>query len=96
MKIKTAALMIGTALACTVAPAAWTQAMTEVAAQTPFDSDYGYQIWRFPFTAAGKPVHAWAMSGNGGNYVFVVPESQLVVVITRTRYNQRGMHAESQ
>lgn len=79
-----------------VLPAAWTQAMTEVAAQTPFDADYGYQIWRFPFTAAGKPVHAWTMSGNGGNAVFVVPEKQLVVVVTRTRFNQRGMHQETQ
>ena len=79
-----------------VLPAAWTRAMTEVHAQTPFDADYGYQIWRFPFTAGGKAVHAWAMSGNGGNAVFVVPEKQLVVVVTRTRFNQRGMHQETQ
>ena len=79
-----------------VLPAAWTRAMTEVHAQTPFDADYGYQIWRFPFSAGGKPVHAWAMSGNGGNAVFVVPEKQLVVVVTRTRFNQRGMHQETQ
>lgn len=74
----------------------WVRAMSQVHAHTPFDADYGYQMWRFPFTAGDRQVHAWAMSGNGGNYVFMVPESQLVVVITRTRYNQRGMHAESQ
>lgn len=79
-----------------VVSAGWVRAMAQVHAQTPFDADYGYQIWRFPFTAGDRQVHAWAMSGNGGNYVFAVPESQLVVVITRTRYNQRGMHAESQ
>ncbi|WP_202843680.1 serine hydrolase domain-containing protein [Luteimonas saliphila] len=78
-----------------VVSAQWVRAMSQVHAQTPFDADYGYQMWRFPFTAGDRPLHAWAMSGNGGNYVFVVPEEQLVVVITRTRYNQRGMHAES-
>lgn len=79
-----------------IVSADWVRAMSQVHAQTPFDADYGYQMWRFPFKAGDRQVHAWAMSGNGGNYVFVVPESQLVVVITRTRYNQRGMHAESQ
>lgn len=74
----------------------WVQAMTQVRAQTPFDADYGYQIWRFPFTAGKQPLQAWTMSGNGGNAVFVVPEEQLVVVVTRTRYNQRGMHQETQ
>ncbi len=78
-----------------VVPADWVRAMTRVHAQTPFDADYGYQMWRFPFTAGGRSLHAWTMSGNGGNYVLVVPEEELVVVITRTRYNQRGMHAES-
>ena len=79
-----------------IVSADWVRAMSRVHAQTPFDADYGYQMWRFPFEAGDRQVHAWAMSGNGGNSVFVVPESQLVVVITRTRYNQRGMHAESQ
>lgn len=79
-----------------VLPVAWTRAMTQVHAQTPFDADYGYQIWRFPFSVGDKPVHAWAMSGNGGNAVFVVPEKQLVVVVTRTHFNQRGMHQETQ
>lgn len=79
-----------------IVSADWVQAMAQVHAQTPFEADYGYQMWRFPFKAGDRQVHAWAMSGNGGNYVFVVPESQLVVVITRARYNQRGMHAESQ
>ena len=74
----------------------WVDAMTQVRAQTPFDADYGYQMWRFPFTIGTRQVHAWTMSGNGGNAVFVVPEKQLVVVITRTRFNQRGMHQETQ
>jgi len=79
-----------------IVSANWVRTMSQVHAQTPFDADYGYQMWRFPFKAGDRQVHAWTMSGNGGNYVFVVPEAQLVVVITRTRYNQRGMHAESQ
>ena len=79
-----------------VISADWIGAMTTVQAQARDDADYGYLLWRFRFDARGTEHAAWAMSGNGGNYVFVVPSERLVAVITRTRYNQREMHAQSQ
>ncbi|KLI99931.1 serine hydrolase [Luteimonas sp. FCS-9] len=78
-----------------VLSARWIDAMTQVRARTPFEADYGYQLWRFPFAVDGRRLHAWTMSGNGGNAVFVVPEERLVVVVTRTRYNRPGMHEQT-
>ena len=79
-----------------VVSANWIRAMTTVHAQARDDADYGYLLWCFRFDVRGSQREAWAMSGNGGNYVFVVPSERLVAVITRTRYNQRDMHAQSQ
>jgi CubicO group peptidase (beta-lactamase class C family) len=75
---------------------AWARAMLSVRAQARDDADYGYQIWRFHFPRNGKDQPAWAMSGNGGNYVFIVPELELVAVITSSAYNQRFAHPQSQ
>ena len=36
------------------------------------------------------------MSGNGGNYVLIVPEQNLVAVITSEAYNQGYAHPQSQ
>ena len=36
------------------------------------------------------------MSGNGGNYVFIAPQLELVAVITSKAYNQRFAHPQSQ
>ena len=75
---------------------AWARAMLTVRAQARDDADYGYQIWRFRFPYRGQEQPAWAMSGNGGNYVFIVPELDLVAVITSSAYNQRFVHPQSQ
>lgn len=79
-----------------VIAADWIRAMTTIHAQAREDADYGYLLWRFRFDVRGVERGVWAMAGNGGNYVFALPEERLVVVITRTRYNQRDMHQQSQ
>lgn len=73
----------------------WIDAALTIRAQARDDADYGYQFWRFRFPVRGVERGVWSMSGNGGNYVFLLPEEDLVVVVTRTYYNQRGMHQQS-
>lgn len=79
-----------------VLPAAWVEAMTTIHAQAREDADYGYLLWRFRFPVRGAERGVWAMAGNGGNYVFALPEERLVAVITRRAYNQRQAHQQSQ
>lgn len=74
----------------------WIDAMLTPRAQARDDAEYGYQIWRFHFPLEGRDQAVWAMSGNGGNYVFILPERQLVAVVTSRAYNQRTAHAQSQ
>jgi CubicO group peptidase (beta-lactamase class C family) len=76
--------------------AAWVHQMLSVHAQARDDADYGYLWWCFRFKANGKEQPVWAMSGNGGNYVFVMPSQRLVAVVTSTAYNQRYAHPQSQ
>ncbi|MEP7043734.1 MAG: serine hydrolase [Dokdonella sp.] len=75
---------------------AWIEASMSPHAQARDDAEYGYLLWRFHFPLGGKDTAAWAMSGNGGNYVFVLPERRLVAVITSSAYNQRYAHPQSQ
>lgn len=79
-----------------VIPAAWVRTMLTPHVQARDDADYGYLWWCFRFPAHGKQQPVWAMSGNGGNYVFVMPAEHLVAVVTSTAYNQRYAHPQSQ
>ena len=79
-----------------VISAAWIKQMLTPHAQAREDADYGYLWWCFRFPVHGSDQVAWAMSGNGGNYVLVMPSQQLVAVITSTAYNQRNAHQQSQ
>lgn len=57
---------------------------------------YGYLWWIFEFEHKGKTITAYAAAGNGGNYLWVVPELELVSVITSTAFNTRYMHQQTQ
>lgn len=74
---------------------AWVRSMMTVHVAAREDADYGYQIWRFKFPYKNGEQVAWAMSGNGGNYVFIVPELALVAVVTSNAYNQKFAHPQS-
>lgn len=76
--------------------ARWIAAMLTPRAVPRENTEYGYQVWRFRFPVQGSDEWVWAMSGNGGNYVFVAPQLELVAVVTSSAYNNRESHPRSQ
>lgn len=53
---------------------------------------YGYGWWIFNYPFEGGEIKAYYAGGNGGQYVIVVPELDLNIVIFAGNYNQRVMH----
>jgi len=76
-------------------PADYIAAMIRPQAQADDGSDYGYQWWGVKLPVGGQETTVWAMSGNGGNYVFVMPEKKLVAVVTSRAYNRNYAHPQS-
>lgn len=69
----------------------WAAAAT-TAHHTIGDEGYGYGWWVFSYPYEGRRVEAFYAGGNGGQYVIVVPELDLNVVVFGGNYNQRVMH----
>lgn len=78
-----------------IVPAAWVKAALAPHARIDENTEYGYLWWLRTFTAGERSVRVAYMSGNGGNKVAVVPELDMVVVLTATNYNTRGMHEQT-
>lgn len=76
---------------------AWVEAMFKPrsVAMADMNIDYGYLWWINHFEINGKDITAYAASGNGGNYVFVVPQLNLTAVITAQAYNTPYMHPQA-
>jgi CubicO group peptidase (beta-lactamase class C family) len=70
-------------------------ALLSVRRSTPSRMEYGELFWRRDYELRCGRVSAWIMSGNGGNHVLAMPTLDAVAVVTRTHYNQRGMHVQS-
>jgi CubicO group peptidase (beta-lactamase class C family) len=58
------------------------------AAQTKItDMDYGYQWWRIPFRLHNIQTTATVATGNGGQYIMIFEEFNMVAVFTGGAYN---------
>lgn len=51
--------------------------------------DYGYLWWNIPFRINKKIFTAKTATGNGGQYIFVFPELDMIAVFTGSAYNSQ-------
>jgi CubicO group peptidase (beta-lactamase class C family) len=75
--------------------ATWVQRMQTLSNVVNDQQGYGMLTWQRQYGSPCGPVGGWYMAGNGGNAVVILPLKKMVVVVTRTHYNQRGMHDET-
>lgn len=78
-----------------IIPEEWVRESTRPHAEVDEEIEYGYLWWLRRFSAGGNAVSAYLMQGNGGNKVAVFPELEMVVVLTSTNFNSRGMHEQT-
>jgi len=79
-----------------VVDAAWVEASTHPHARIDEQTEYGYLWWLKSFQSGQKSYPAYYMSGNGGNKVAVFPALGMVVALTSTNYNTKGMHEQTE
>jgi CubicO group peptidase (beta-lactamase class C family) len=74
----------------------WVKVSTEPHVRIDDQTLYGYLWWLKSFKSGELAHPAYFMSGNGGNKVVVLPDLDMVVVITSTNYNTKGMHEQTE
>lgn len=79
-----------------ILPAAWIKESLQPRAKNDDTTEYGYLWWLSHYEIDGASHPVAYMSGNGGNRVIIMPDHELVVVVTKTNYNTRGMHETTQ
>lgn len=80
-----------------IVPVDWVEKSITPKADVPGrnGTEYGYLWWLQDYTVGDHTYAAAAMNGNGGNKVVIVPELDLVAVITTTNFGQGNAHALS-
>jgi hypothetical protein len=76
-------------------PEPWVRRMQSVSNVVNEQQSYGMLYWQRQYSSPCGSINGWSMSGNGGNAIVSVPIKSLVAVVTRTHYNQKGMHDET-
>lgn len=55
----------------------------------PEKNEYGFLWWHYHYLVNGKPINTIEARGAGGQYIFIVPQYRLVVVITSANFRNR-------
>ncbi|HEY0931222.1 MAG TPA: serine hydrolase [Gemmatimonas sp.] len=69
-------------------PASWVKTSTGHVISRPDSSDDGYGWHRNVLAARGRTFQTYSAGGNGGQFLVVVPELRLTVVVTAGNYGQ--------
>jgi CubicO group peptidase (beta-lactamase class C family) len=72
-----------------VVPQAWVERSAQTLTAIRGEG-YGWLWWKSFYYVRGVVQPGMYASGNGGNYIFVLPSERLVVVITASNYNRNG------
>jgi CubicO group peptidase (beta-lactamase class C family) len=73
-----------------VISADWVRRSLSPHANAREDTDYGYLWWLQTFHVNGQPIRTYGMYGTGGNKVYLLPDQNVVVVITTTNFRLPG------
>lgn len=78
-----------------VVPKSWIDASFSDYVQIDKNTNYGYLWWRPGYEVDGVSYRANVMNGSGGNRIYVLPEFDVVVVMTKSDFRDRDAHAKS-
>lgn len=74
----------------------WVKKSIEPHAEIDEKTKYGYLFWLQSFKKGETALDSYYMTGMGGNKVFVLPDRNMVVVITTVNYRERDAHELSE
>jgi CubicO group peptidase (beta-lactamase class C family) len=78
-----------------VIPSEWIEKSTSKQIEVPSEpADYGYFWWIKSYQYQGQEMDAFEASGNGGNKITVIPELNLVFVLTGSGYGSEYVEGE--
>ena len=75
-----------------VIPEHWVEVSTRPHVRIDDQTEYGYLWWLKDFGSADQYYPAFFMTGTGGNKVVVLPDLDIVTVLTSTNYDRRDAH----
>ena len=73
----------------------WVGASVTARASVNDDTEYGYLWWLGSFQSGGNSYPGYYMAGNGGSKVLVLPDLDMVVVVTATAYGRESAYADT-
>lgn len=79
-----------------IIPPKWVEQSTAKRLSTEMFNGYGYFWWRERFNRGQETVEAYSAAGNGGQKITILPELDLVVVLTAAAFDKKYAFQQTQ